>query len=212
MICIALPILVVIAGVYLLAKTKTDNLGTGFKLASYASIVAGLVILGISLMNCTSDNCCKKGGHHGHEYHQSCKGHDGCSGATCCKGGSKSCSKGDKCCKGESKSCSKGDKCCKGEGDKCCSKDAKSCSKTAKNGNTKCDMNECAKMTKEECAKNCDKLGCSAEEKEWCMSQYDETGKWVGSKTEKSCCKKEATTCSKSKKTCSKANDKVAQL
>ena len=29
----------------------------------------------------------------------------------------------------------------------------------------KCDMSKCATMTKDECAKMCDSLGCSAEEK-----------------------------------------------
>lgn len=33
----------------------------------------------------------------------------------------------------------------------------------------KCDMDKCAKMTPEECASYCDKMGCSAEEKEACM-------------------------------------------
>jgi K(+)-stimulated pyrophosphate-energized sodium pump len=35
--------------------------------------------------------------------------------------------------------------------------------------NTKCDMNKCMSMTKEECAAYCDSMGCSAEEKEICM-------------------------------------------
>jgi len=196
MICISLPILVVIAGVYLLAKTKTDNLGTGFKFASYASIIAGLVILGMSLMTCMSNCSAKKGGHHGHEYHQSCKGHDGCSGAT-------SCSKSAK--------CAKGDKCCKKGADKC-SKDAKNCTKDAKNCKAKCDISECSKMTKEECAKMCDEKGCSAEEKASCLSHFDDEGNWKGCKEDKSCCKKEATSCIKSKKTCTKGSDKVAQL
>ncbi len=110
MVCISLPILVVIAGVYLLAKTKTDNLGTGFKFASYASILAGLVMLGMSLMMCMS-NCCGNKGDNRPAYHQSCKGNDGCSGATCSKGDK--CTKNAKCSK--SPKCSKSDKCKKKE-------------------------------------------------------------------------------------------------
>jgi K(+)-stimulated pyrophosphate-energized sodium pump len=45
----------------------------------------------------------------------------------------------------------------------------------------KCDMRECAKMSKEECAKMCDSLKCTPEEKEMCMAHYDENGKFIGS-------------------------------
>jgi K(+)-stimulated pyrophosphate-energized sodium pump len=56
----------------------------------------------------------------------------------------------------------------------------------------KCDMTKCATMTKDECAKMCDSLGCSAEEKEICMSHYDANGKFIGKEGEKSCCAKDA--------------------
>ncbi len=56
----------------------------------------------------------------------------------------------------------------------------------------KCDMTKCATMTKDECAKMCDSLGCSAEEKEMCMSHYDANGKFIGKEGEKSCCSKDA--------------------
>lgn len=56
----------------------------------------------------------------------------------------------------------------------------------------KCDMTKCATMTKDECAKMCDSLGCSAEEKEMCMSHYDANGKFVAKEGEKSCCAKDA--------------------
>ena len=56
----------------------------------------------------------------------------------------------------------------------------------------KCDMTKCANMTKDECAKMCDSLGCSAEEKEMCMSHYDANGKFIGKEGEKSCCSKDA--------------------
>ena len=51
----------------------------------------------------------------------------------------------------------------------------------------KCDPAKMASMTKEECAKMCDEMGCSAEEKEMCLSNYDADGKFIG---EKSCCAK----------------------
>jgi K(+)-stimulated pyrophosphate-energized sodium pump len=56
----------------------------------------------------------------------------------------------------------------------------------------KCDMTKCATMTKDECAKMCDSLGCSAEEKEMCMSHYDANSKFIGKEGEKSCCSKDA--------------------
>jgi K(+)-stimulated pyrophosphate-energized sodium pump len=54
----------------------------------------------------------------------------------------------------------------------------------------KCDMNECAKMTKEECAKMCDEKGCTPAEKKACLAHFDENGKWIGGKMKKDCCKK----------------------
>ena len=60
---------------------------------------------------------------------------------------------------------------------------------------TKCDMNECAKMSKDECAKMCDEKGCSPEEKAICMAHYGKDGKWLGNanecaKDKKACCDK----------------------
>jgi K(+)-stimulated pyrophosphate-energized sodium pump len=52
----------------------------------------------------------------------------------------------------------------------------------------KCDMSKCATMTKEECAKMCDELGCTPEQKEICMSHYDTTGKFIAPPAEKACC------------------------
>ena len=44
-----------------------------------------------------------------------------------------------------------------------------------------CDMSECSKMTKEECAAMCAEKGCSEEETTACLSKYDEEGNWKGS-------------------------------
>jgi K(+)-stimulated pyrophosphate-energized sodium pump len=43
-----------------------------------------------------------------------------------------------------------------------------------------CDLRECAKMTKEECAKMCDEKGCTSEEKATCMAHFGADGKFIG--------------------------------
>jgi K(+)-stimulated pyrophosphate-energized sodium pump len=53
----------------------------------------------------------------------------------------------------------------------------------------KCDMSECSKMTKDECAKMCDEKGCTPAEKKACLAHFDENGKWIGGKKMKDCCK-----------------------
>ena len=56
-------------------------------------------------------------------------------------------------------------------------------------------------MTKEECAKMCDSLGCTKEQKDMCLAHYGPDGKFKGmpegekccsSEKKKDCCKKEA--------------------
>ncbi|TNF49463.1 MAG: sodium-translocating pyrophosphatase [Bacteroidetes bacterium] len=72
----------------------------------------------------------------------------------------------------------------------------------------KCDMRECAKMSKDECAAMCDSLKCTPEEKEMCLSHYDENGKFKGGHL----CEEKKTCCS-SKEKCedkSKCKDKEA--
>ncbi|WP_313807572.1 sodium-translocating pyrophosphatase [Flavobacterium sp.] len=63
------------------------------------------------------------------------------------------------------------------------SSDAKAacCSKTEMHAghHMKCDMAKMATMTKDECAKMCDEMGCSEEEKAMCMSHFDENGKFM---------------------------------
>ena len=60
----------------------------------------------------------------------------------------------------------------------------------------KCDMSKCKDMTKDECAKMCDSLGCDAKEKEACLSHYDADGKFIAKK-EDCCAKKETATATK---------------
>ncbi len=54
----------------------------------------------------------------------------------------------------------------------------------------KCDMSKCATMTKDECAKMCDSLKCSPEQKEACLSHYDADGKFIADKKGDCCAKK----------------------
>jgi K(+)-stimulated pyrophosphate-energized sodium pump len=78
----------------------------------------------------------------------------------------------------------------------------------------KCDMRECAKMTKDECAAMCDSLKCTPEEKAMCMAHYDENGKFMGGNecTKKSdCCSKKSeckdkSSCKGDKKSCKKGH------
>jgi K(+)-stimulated pyrophosphate-energized sodium pump len=102
---------------------------------------------------------------------------------------------------------------CDGEMD--CHKDMKSCHggmeacEPHKKGEYmigKCDMRECAKMSKEECAKMCDEKGCTPEEKEMCLAHYGADGKFMGAGT----CEKKGACCA-DKKECtdkSKCKDK----
>lgn len=52
------------------------------------------------------------------------------------------------------------------------------------------DMSKCATMTKDECAKMCDEMGCSPADKEMCLSQYDANGKFMASGGKFCCAKK----------------------
>jgi len=58
----------------------------------------------------------------------------------------------------------------------------------------KCDMSKCATMTKDECAAMCDSLKCTPEEKEMCLSHYNNNGKFVAPKGEMECCSKKSET------------------
>ena len=61
----------------------------------------------------------------------------------------------------------------------CCASEVKTEMKSC-TADMKCDMAKMATMTKDECAKMCEEKGCTAEEKEMCMSHYDEAGKFKG--------------------------------
>ncbi len=71
-----------------------------------------------------------------------------------------------------------------------CTVEMKSCEEGEMMGN--CDMSKCATMTKDECAKMCDSLKCTPEQKEMCLSHYDANGKFITkeAKEEKACCAK----------------------
>jgi K(+)-stimulated pyrophosphate-energized sodium pump len=53
-----------------------------------------------------------------------------------------------------------------------------------------CDMSKCATMSKEECAAMCNAKGCTPEQKEMCMSNYDANGKFIGAEEGTACCPK----------------------
>lgn len=78
--------------------------------------------------------------------------------------------------------------CCapKTEMSACCSDKAEKSACCSDGKSAKCDMTQCASMSKEECAKMCDSLGCSAECKAECMSLYDENGKFIGKPSQES--------------------------
>lgn len=69
----------------------------------------------------------------------------------------------------------------------CCEGHGVAAMEACHKGASKCDMTKCATMTKDECAKMCDSVGCTPEEKAFCMSMYGADGKYVGGKA--SCCK-----------------------
>ena len=70
-------------------------------------------------------------------------------------------------------------------------------------GGSKCDMTKCASMSKEQCAAMCDSVGCTADEKAYCMSMYGADGKFVGPKCDMSKCM------NMSKEACAKYCDSV---
>ena len=78
---ISISILVILAGLLLLAKAKKDDLGSGFKFASYASICVGFIMIGVSITMCVS-NCCANSGNNRCSKAQKCCQYDGKSGAS----------------------------------------------------------------------------------------------------------------------------------
>jgi K(+)-stimulated pyrophosphate-energized sodium pump len=70
-----------------------------------------------------------------------------------------------------------------GETDDCCKSEKTEmtcCAGDMKEKGSKCDMSVCATMSKEECAKMCDSLGCDSTEKAYCMNMYNEKGEFKG--------------------------------
>ena len=64
------------------------------------------------------------------------------------------------------------------EKDACCESEGEANKNISASANM-CDMSECSKMTKEECAAMCEAKGCSEEETAACLSKYDENGSWI---------------------------------
>lgn len=131
MICITLAfaLLVLIAGLFLLAYSKKEGLGWMFKLASYFAIAFGTVVFVGGLIavlmcsSCDSTKCGKKGGNCNMEMSKDCSGsscskvemggHHGMKGSSHCEKGAMDCHHHKM--KGSDK-CEKGSKeCCVGE-------------------------------------------------------------------------------------------------
>lgn len=108
-------------------------------------------------------------------------------------------------CEGEQDACEAKKECCAAEKSGCDDKDA---CKGDWHGEGhmigKCDVRECAKMTKDQCEAMCDSLKCTPEEKAMCLAHYGEDGKFKGGdmshcKSKKACCE--------SKKSCKEKED-----
>jgi len=120
LISISLALLVIVAGMLLLAKTKKDDLGGIYKFVSYAVITVGILMASFSFVSCIVK--CQSGGC-GSSSKASCyKNYHGNSGK--CASWGKSCSGSS--CSGKSKSCRS--KCSKGKDRAGCSKKS-SCKK-----------------------------------------------------------------------------------
>ena len=52
LISISLALLVIVAGMLLLAKTNKDELGNVYKFVSYAIITCGIIMIGYSFVSC----------------------------------------------------------------------------------------------------------------------------------------------------------------
>ena len=128
-ISISIALLVVVAGLHLLAKTKKEELGGLFTFSSYAVITFGILMVAYAFVGCiischSGGKGCGKSGYS--QYHGSGYGGGACAsyghkGSKCASyahcSGKKACSKD-----GSSKSsCSKGSHSCK-KGGKCCAK------------------------------------------------------------------------------------------
>jgi len=119
LISISLALLVIVAGMLLLAKTKKDDLGGIYKFVSYAVITCGIVMSAFSFVSCIVK--CQSGGCSSSSYKASCNGNfHGASSK--CASWSKKCSK-----KGYGSS-----SCAKGNAKGCCSKKSK-CKNGGKN-------------------------------------------------------------------------------
>ena len=110
---------------------------------------------------------------------------------------------------GEGEACQSGSTCetkkeCCGE-KSCDSKDTCKGDWHAQHMVGNCDMTKLAEMTKDECNAYCDSLGCTPEQKELCLSHYDEKGNFVmpeHCKKDEKCCKGDSDSCKKEDKEC----------
>lgn len=114
-ISISIALLVVVAGLHLLAKTKKEELGGLFTFSSYAVITCGILMAACAFVGCIV-HCNSGGGKCGKSGYTQCHG-SGYGGGACASyahcSGKKACSKGESCkssCSKARRSCKKGDK------------------------------------------------------------------------------------------------------
>jgi len=154
-ISISLGLLVIVAGLLLLAKTKKEELGGLFTFSSYAVITSGILLVSYAFVACMIS--CQSGKRNcGNYAYSQCHGSGygggscasyrrGCSklqyGAASC-GRDTHCSKGG-CCKS---SCSKASKSCR-EGKKCCSRSKGKRKEIQRNSNKETDGEEDVDVT-----------------------------------------------------------------
>jgi hypothetical protein len=126
-ISLALALLVLLAGLFLLAYSKKEGLGILTKIASYAAIAFGTIVFvgglicALSFGSCHKKQGCKKDGHCKREMSMHCKKNDGkCADMGNCSKTSEKCDMSA--CKNEAKGCC-GEKSCSKDDD--CSKDGK---------------------------------------------------------------------------------------
>ena len=148
-ICLSLAMLVLLAGLFLLAYSKKEGLGKMTKIASYVAIIFGTFMFVSGLLcaimckgNCCEEKCEKRieihkemGGGHCESEEMEC--HEGMGASHCEKGGMKDCCKEGKMeCKNADKDCCK-EGVCKNADKACCKADAKATTTEPKNIETK---------------------------------------------------------------------------
>ena len=129
-ISISLALLVIVAGLLLLAKTKKDELGGLFTFSSYAIITCGILLTAFAFVGSIVKCHSYKGGGCGGSSYSQCNGGGG--GGSCATYGGAHHKKGKSYNRHGKRSCSKGSCCGGGYSKSSCSKGSYSCNKDGK--------------------------------------------------------------------------------